>query len=135
MGPVHNPGIEKRDEARSELEERILSNTKELVIPYLTKLKKNDLNDRQKILIEIIESNLEDIISPFVNKLSSKYLNFTPTELRVANLVKTGQNTKEIAELLNVSKETISNHRKAIRKKLQLTNKKSNLRTHLISLS
>ena len=126
--------LEKRDEAREELEERVMVNVKEMVLPYVAKLKSTGLDVTQETFTDIIESNLDAIISPFLKKLSSKYLNLTPTELRVADLVKQGLSTKEIGHLLNSSPETISRHRKSIRKKLQLKDKKSNLRTHLLSL-
>ena len=83
----------------------------------------------------IIESNLNDIISPFVCGLSINLLNFTPTELQVANLVKQGKTTKEIASILNLSAKTIEFHRDNIRKKLGIKNRKINLRTHLLSLA
>ena len=126
--------LEKRDEDREELEEKVMANVKEMVLPYVAKLKSTGLDTLQETFTDIIESNLDTIISPFLRKLSSKYLNFTPTELRVADLVKQGLRTKEIGNLLNSSPETISRHRKSIRKKLQLEDKKSNLRTHLLSL-
>ncbi len=126
--------LEKRDEDRKELEEKVLTNVKEMVLPYVTRLKNTGLDDRQKAFTDIIESNLDDIVSPFTRRLSSTYLNFTPTELQIAGLVKQGLSTKEIANLLNGSVETVSRHRKSIRKKLKLTDKKSNLRTHLLSL-
>ena len=126
--------LEKRDEDREELEEKVVANVKEMVLPYVVKLKSTGLGALQETFTDIIESNLDAIISPFLKKLSSKYLNLTPTELRVADLVKQGLSTKEIGNLLNSSPETISRHRKSLRKKLQLKDKKSNLRTHLLSL-
>ena len=126
--------LEKRDEDKKVIEEKVLMNIKNLIIPYVVKLKKTTLNDRQEIFLEIIQSNIEDILSPFAHKLSYKYLNFTPTELQVADLVKQGFRTKEIADLLNSSPETVSGHRKSMRKKLNLKDKKSNLRTHLLFL-
>ncbi len=126
--------LEKRDGDKKVLEEKVLMNIKNLITPYVAKLKKTALTDRQDIFVEIIQSNIDDILSPFAHKLSYKYLNFTPTELQVADLVKQGLRTKEIAELLNSSPETVSGHRKSLRKKLNLIDKKSNLRTHLLSL-
>jgi DNA-binding CsgD family transcriptional regulator len=126
--------LEKRDEDKKVLEEKVLMNIKNLIIPYIVKLKKTPLNDRQDVFVEIIQSNIDDILSPFAHKLSYKYLNFTPTELQVADLVKQGLRTKEIADLLNSSPETVSGHRKSMRKKLNLKDKKSNLRTHLLSI-
>jgi DNA-binding CsgD family transcriptional regulator len=112
-----------------------LLNVKELVLPYLKKLKKSRLDDRQKTSANILESNLNGIISPFLHTLSAKYSSLTPKEIRVAGLVREGQTTKEIAKLLISSTDTIDFHRKNIRKKLGLRNIKSNLRSYLLSLS
>ena len=127
--------LKKRDEDKIELEEKVLSNVKELVVPYLEKLKKSGLDDKQETYLSILESNLNDIISPFLRHLSSKYLNLTPTEIQIANLVKEGKTTKEIAELLASTRWAIDFHRNNLRKKLGLTNKKANLRSYLISLT
>jgi DNA-binding CsgD family transcriptional regulator len=126
--------LDKRDKDKKELEEKIMTNIKELVLPYVTKLKNTGLDVRQEIYADIIQSNIEEIVSPFALKLSHKYLNFTPTEIKVAFLVKHDLSTKEIAKMLGSSPETITRHRKSMRKKLKLTNKKSNLRTYLLSL-
>ncbi|MBC8421113.1 MAG: response regulator [Desulfobacterales bacterium] len=126
--------LEKRDEDRKELEEKVIANVNQMVLPYVAKLKSTRLDALQETFTDIIESNLDAIISPFLRKLSSKYLNLTPRELRVADLIRQGLSTKEIGNLLNSSPETISRHRKRIRKKLQLNDKKSNLRTHLLAL-
>jgi len=126
--------LKKRDEDRLELEEKVLSNVKELVLPYLGKLKRTGLDQRQKTFASILESNIDDIISPFLRRMSSRYLGLTPAQIQVANLVRQGKRTKDIAELLDLSPKTIEDHRKNLRKKLGLKNKKANLRTHLLSI-
>ncbi|MFH1702771.1 MAG: PAS domain S-box protein [Nitrospirota bacterium] len=127
--------LKRREEDKTELEEKILLNVKELVIPYLEKLKKNILDEKQKIYVSILESNLNDITSSFSHRLSSKYMNFTPTEIQIANLLRQGKTSKEIAELTNSSPKTVAFHRENIRRKLGLKNKKTNLKSYLLSLT
>jgi DNA-binding NarL/FixJ family response regulator len=125
--------LKKREEDKQELEEQVIYNVKELVMPFLEKIKASRLDDRQKTLVEIMESNLNDIVAPFAKSLSTRYLNLTPAEMQIANMVKHGKTTKEIADTLFLSTRTIESHRDSIRKKLGIKNKKANLRTHLLS--
>ncbi len=125
--------LNKREQDKQKLEEQMLINVKQTVEPYLEKLKRTSLNERQKTYADLLESNLREIASPMVNSLTSKFLSLTPAEIQVANLVMQGKSSKEIAELLGLSPHTIDIHRKKIRKKIGITNKKVNLRTILSS--
>ena len=96
--------------------------------PFKVRLKPDN---QQTVLVEILRTNIAEITSPFVHNFSSKMIRLTPAEIQVANLVKLGKRTKEIAEILHLSPGTISIHRKNIRKKLELTHQKTNLQTEL----
>jgi PAS domain S-box-containing protein len=126
--------LDQREQDRREVEEIILNNVKELLAPYLEKIKKTKLTDAQLAHVRIIETNLDNIISPFLKNLHSKYLNLTPKEIRVASLIKEGRTTKEIADLLGMSVAAVDFHRNNIRKKLGLRNKKANLVSHLANM-
>ena len=123
--------LNKRQEDRAVLTEQIVANTKELVLPYIDTLKAGRLSERQADLVEIIRANISELTSPFVRKFSTQLGRLTPTEIQVANLVRLGKRTKEIATIMRLSPGTISIHRKNIRKKLNLTNEKTNLQTCL----
>ena len=72
--------------------------------------------------------------APAYFDMSLKFLKLTPMEIQVANQIKQGKLSKEIAEVLSVSKHTVDTHRRNIRKKMRIYNKKKNLRGSLISL-
>jgi len=126
--------LKKRDEDRIEIEEKILANVNELVMPLTDRLKGSRLDERQKTWVDILEINLKDIISPFSHKLNSKFWGLTSQEFQVANFVKNGKTTKEIAILLRVATSTVDTYRNNIRKKLGIKSKKINLKTYLSSI-
>lgn len=126
--------LKKREEDQALIEERMLVNVRELVIPYIERLRGFDLDSRQKSCLDIMESTLNDIVSPFLQRLSLEFLKLTPSEIQVANMVKFGKTSKEIAGILNLSEKTIEFHRKSIRRKIGITSQNINLRTFLSTL-
>jgi DNA-binding CsgD family transcriptional regulator/PAS domain-containing protein len=125
--------LKHNDDHNVELEERVLHNVRKLVLPYVENLKRSKLDVKQTTYLEIIETNLNEIISPVSKRLSSKYFNLTPREIQLANLIKDDKTNKDIAELLNISLRAVEFYRENIRKKLGLTYKKINLKSHLLA--
>jgi len=77
---------------------------------------------------------VDDIVSPMAHKLNMALTRLSPTETQVANLVRQGKSTKEIADLMGVAGSTIVFHRHNIRRKLHLEHKSINLQSYLNSL-
>ncbi len=111
--------------------DQVLANTTQLIDPFFDRLQKCRLTEHQQELVAILRANINELTSPFANNFSNKLARLTPGEIQIANLVKLGKRTKEIAEIMHLSPGTISIHRKNIRKKLNLTSKKTNLQTIL----
>jgi DNA-binding NarL/FixJ family response regulator len=105
-----------------------------MVTPFLSKLKNRLGDGNQQNLMDIIDTNLQEIVGPFAKKLSNPMVSLTSSEIQIATMIKQGFTNKEIAQTLNCSKSTIDTHRENIRKKLDLTNKKVNLKTFLLNL-
>ncbi len=123
--------LRHREEDQNAMEQKVISNVNKLVLPYVEKLKGLRLNDNQAMHLEIIETHLKDIVSPFLRNLTTEHYDLTPREIQIASLVKEGKTTKEITELLNISATAVDFHRKNIRLKLGIKNKKANLRSFL----
>ncbi len=126
--------LEKKDETRARIEETMRLNVNDLVMPALSKLQNSGLSDKQKTYVEIITQNLNDIIKPLFKGIPRVFLDLTPSEIQMVNLIKQGKTTKEIAQFLNIATSTVDFHRDNIRRKLKIKNKHLNLHTYLNSM-
>lgn len=125
--------LKQREKDKKDLEDNILYNVKNLVAPYILKLKGCSLKAEELTLLNILESNLIEIISPFSRQLTTDSASLTPKEVMVIDLIKDGQKDKDISEILNMSLDTVKTHRRNIRRKIGINNKKINLRSYLLS--
>jgi PAS domain S-box-containing protein len=123
--------LERREKEKAEIKETLLANMKKLVYPYIEKLENKRLDEDTNVFVNIIKTNLDDLLSPLTSTLSTKFFALTPSEIQVADLIKHGKTSKEIAATLNISPNAVSFHRGNLRKKLGLSNKKINLRAYL----
>jgi PAS domain S-box-containing protein len=123
--------LDARDKEKKRAQELIMSRARMIIYPYLEMMEAGNLDEECRVYLNIIKANLADLLTPYINTLSQQYLNFTPMEMRIADLVRQGKSTKDIAGMMKVTPFAISFHRRNIRRKCGLLKAKKNLRTHL----
>lgn len=124
---------QKCDREKIKIQEELVNAIKNNLISNLGEFKQDNLDYNEKKLEQVIESSLRSIPSPLRTGYNPILMLLTPGEMQVADLIRKGKTTKEIAASLNLSPKTIETHRRNIRKKSGITNKKINLRTILSS--
>ena len=117
---------------KNNIKEDVSNNVNELIIPIIKNLKSEDKSDKKDI--NLLMQNLEKITSSFGRVISSRHLKLTPREIEISNMIEKGFTSKEIAGFLNIADKSIEWHRKNIRKKLGLSNKKINITSYLRAL-
>lgn len=127
--------LNRIEEDKTELQDNVLSNIRHLISPIIEKIKVSSSKGEIDGCVDVLEASLNNIVSPFLRNMSLKHYHLTPKEMQVANLVKEGKTTKEIAGFMNVSVRAVEVHRDNIRGKLNIKHKKANLRSMLLSMS
>ena len=127
--------LRKKNEDIAACDERMLCSLRQMVMPYLEILENTTLHTKQRQCVRELKKNIEDIAFPFSPSFLRECAILTPVEIRVAGMIKQGKTTKEIADILYLSTRTIESHRRNIRKKLGLNNRKINLMTHFMANS
>lgn len=129
--------LRQKDLEHSQYDESIKNRIEKSILPSLQVLKQNAHSNALNEHVSFIESMIMQIEKPLGTGISSKFFNFTSRELQIAQLIKDGKSSKEIAAELFVSLKAVEFHRNNIRKKLGLTNngkQHGSLRAYLLSL-
>jgi len=125
--------LEKGAVELAELKEEIYRKLTNQIFPLFQGLKNSPLNAKQRSLLELIESTVSRLADPFSRYVADPMFKLSPTELKIASMVREGKRNTEMAKILNLSKSTILTHRHHVRTKLGLKNKKQNLQSYLNS--
>jgi len=126
--------IQQVDAEKNKIKTEIRANVEHLVMPTLRLLRRKA--DAPMVeYVDLLDSSLKDVTSPFVNRLESNFARLSPGEIEICDLIRKGLSSKEIAEIRDVSIQTISMQRKRIRKKLDIANKGVSLPALLKSLT
>jgi PAS domain S-box-containing protein len=126
--------LKQREEDKQEFREAILANVRHSIQPYLDKLSVYQVSEEAATYLKIVASKINDIASSFILNISDDFLALTPMEIRVAEMIRDGRNTKEIGALLHLSPGTIRFHRENLREKLGIKGKSTNLVSFLKNL-
>lgn len=121
--------IEQVEIEKNRIKDDVLANVNELTLPILKKLKSKQGMDPKQI--DLLSNRLQKITSSFGRKLTEGMIKLTPKEIEICNLLEGGATSKDIADFLNISCQTVEKHRKCIRKKLGIGHKKVNLTSYL----
>jgi len=123
--------IEQIEIDKNNIKENIMINLEETVYPILEKLR---VKKEVRKYVDLLKYHLGALTSSFRAGAKKKNFRMTPREIEICNMIKANLGSKEIARFLNISLETVETHRRNIKKKLKLSNKKSNLASYLQQL-
>ena len=123
--------IEQIEIEKNKIKENIMINVEKIVLPMLERIK---LSGNSNDYIDLLQDIIENLTSSYGREITKVYYKLTSREVEICNMIKKGLMNKEISNLLNISFRTVENHRKNIRKKLDLKNKNINLTTFLKQL-
>jgi len=119
------------DQQKKSVEKAIQDSFSLTVKPILDRLKAEALPNRVADLIDLLAGSLDNIADPFAKNSMGNGCLLTLREMRICELISSGLTSKEIANIMGVSPQTIFFHRSSIRKKLGLTGTASELGTYL----
>lgn len=113
------------------VEQRLRNNLRTKVLPYIEKIKIQEPDENVSFYIGVIEKHLNNIIAEYSRNLGIQYIDLTSKEIQIADMIREGMSSKEIASFLNISTRTVEIHRTNIRKKLGLKGAKDSLQKYL----
>ncbi|UWG98724.1 LuxR C-terminal-related transcriptional regulator [Dehalobacter sp. DCM] len=126
--------LKQINEKKCTLEKDYYRNLEEMIYPMLDILKTTRLDERQAATLDILEQNLKSMTQPYTQMLNIESNGLTQREIQIAQFIRLGKTTKEIADILCLSTRTIDFHRANIRKRLNISNCRDNLKSTLQTL-
>lgn len=126
--------LRQREADRQDLEANVLDNIRQLVLPVVRQLTGQELSPRVEGLLASLEFRLQEVTKPFIQRMAAVEPLLTPQEIEIADLIREGLTSKDIAERLHICTSTVNFHRRNLREKLNLRNTRTNLRSYLTGL-
>lgn len=121
------------EEEKLEMREEVLEQVKQYVLPTIDRIAESPSQDLRKSYSGMIKSHFDDMAESTVTEVSDEVLSLSPRQFEICRLIRLGMKGREIAELLEISFETLQSHRKNIRRKLKLRGTDVSLAAYLIN--
>jgi DNA-binding CsgD family transcriptional regulator len=106
-------------------------NVERIIYPLLERL---NSENGATTYINLIRNQLENITSSYGKNITKMNYKLTPREIELCNMIKSGLSSKDISKVSNISIKTVDKHRRNIRQKLDISNRKVNLTSLLRDL-
>jgi PAS domain S-box-containing protein len=110
--------LQQMGQDRQELERRVTANMALLVTPTLDRLERLLHSRPEAAFVQAVRENLSEVVRPFARRLATPADGSAPLsrrEIEIANYVRLGKTTDEIAEILHISRSAVQFHRGRLR--------------------
>ena len=118
---------------RNGIETGVSHKIEALLIPALEKIRHEHSAGIRNSYLELLQEQLINLTRGFSKELDGLFLNLTRSEMLICSHIQAGLSSKEIAEKMGISLETVQTHRRNIRKKLGLRRRRVSLYSLLSS--
>lgn len=119
------------DKEKEELELSISQKVITNIIPSVQKLAAEENSEIRQMYMNILRDQLSGLTKSSGSISNEDLMKLTKSEIQVCQMIQSGSSSKDIADTMNISFETVQTHRKNIRKKLGLSGKDVNLFAYL----
>jgi len=119
------------DRNKEEFERSIAKKIRTSIIPSLQKLAAEENHEIRDMYMKILCDQLAGLTKSSSTIRNEDIIRLTKTEMQICQMIQSGSTSKDIADAMSISLETVQTHRKNIRKKLGLNRKGINLYAYL----
>lgn len=126
-----NEVLEHIEKEKELYRHELCASVENLVRPMLRKLREDDRippGEYERVL-----ETLDKVTGRHIDQFKNNISKLTPRELDILEMIGAGRSSKQIAESLGLSSQTVHKHRQSIRRKLQIDHREINLSAYLRS--
>lgn len=126
-----NEVLEHLEKEKELYRHELCSNVENLIRPVLRRLHEHGKLPPKDV--DRLLRSLDEVTGRHIDQFRNNVAKLTPRELDILEMIRAGRSSKQIAESLGLSPQTVHKHRQSIRRKLQIDHREINLAAYLRS--